>query len=154
MASPLLFRYHVIYTMSSSSNPETDNTSPTNNTEILSKSDRFIAAIGYLGFLSLVARHFALKRQAFVQKHVKQGMALFIIECVLFVIDVVVFYSVMNAKQFSGEMGILAAGYYFLMFQAPFVLIALVIVLLSIIGIVKAALGKSVESPIIGRPYR
>lgn len=88
-----------------------------------------MAILAYIGILILIP-FLVEKNDPFVKFHIKQGLVLFIIEVIIWVI--------------------LYMGFFFYMLWPLIQLINLCVLVLAIIGIVNAAQGKEKELPLVG----
>jgi uncharacterized membrane protein len=106
-----------------------------------SDRSRWIAAIGYIGFLCFLSLWQA-KRDGFIRTHASQGVLLFLFECAALVAAVIFGSTVGRIK----IVGLVLMG----LFELVSGLAALV---LSVVGFVKALFGEDWRMPFLGE-YR
>lgn len=114
------------------------------------QQNRGIAWLAYVGLLLLVPL-FARKRSPYCQFHVKQGATLLAVEIAYQIVQAI-FMGIIGAataKRYFGYVIGYSPVYY--VFQWLFIGGNVFLVVLSIIGIVKAATGKTEKLPLIGK---
>lgn len=101
--------------------------------------NKVFAILSYIGFLSLISYFAAPKTSRYARFHAVQGLNLFIMECIVSVTGTILngafFWAWPIRAIVSGSIGLLGVG----------------LLVLSILGIVKAANGAMEELPVIGQ---
>ena len=121
---------------------------PTGDADV--QQNRGIAWLAYVGLLLLVPL-FARKRSPYCQFHVKQGATLLAVEIAYQIVQAIIMAIIgaITAQRYFGYVIGYSAVYY--VFQWLFIGGNVFLLVLSIIGIVNAATGKTVKLPLIGQ---
>jgi uncharacterized membrane protein len=102
---------------------------------------RWIAAVGYIGFVCFLSL-WSARKDSFIRTHASQGVLLFVVECAAILIGVILGATVGQIK----VIGLIIVG----LFELVAALAALI---LSLAGFVKALFGEDWRMPFLGE-YR
>lgn len=105
----------------------------------MGQNDKILSVFGYFGILFLIPL-FAGNNSQFTRYHANQGLLLFILDIILYVIALII-----------GGIIILVSGFQAVL-AVPLImsLVSLVVMIFAIIGIVHAAQGEMKPLPVIG----
>lgn len=105
----------------------------------MGQNDKILSVFGYFGILFLIPL-FAGNNSQFTRYHANQGLLLFILDIILYVIALII-----------GGVIILVSGFQAVL-AVPLImsLVSLVVMIFAIIGIVHAAQGEMKPLPVIG----
>ncbi|HEY9584116.1 MAG TPA: DUF4870 domain-containing protein [Candidatus Paceibacterota bacterium] len=104
-----------------------NNNSPINTQVDAPKKNTLMAALAYIGPLVIVS-FIVAKDDPFVKFHIKQGLVLFVIEVIVWILGMM-FYPLWSLLQ----------------------LVNLATLILAIVGIVRVTQGKEMELPLVGK---